>query len=251
MKKLAFVVGIIMMLSGLGKAQIIVLEGVDTPTLTTGDLIDEADHLGRTTNVVEIPGLEITIRSGASNQDVNALADSLGIDSDGSEDISDAFEAGERLIASFNKKIEITQFDFNRFSSGEVFSITVAGEPGIISIEYDDLTQKSSGYFDTNLMVEADTEMEFYTTGSSVVGLDRIDVTVQAGSVEPALSFFSSNGTSHIAITFDGQAETNYLLQSCTNLASNDWSSLSGFSSDTNWMVETTNAAGFFRAIAD
>jgi hypothetical protein len=251
MKKRIVVAGVILLAAGFAEAQMIVLEGVNSLTLTTGDLLDEADHIGRTTNVVEIAGLQITARSGGTTQDVNVTTGSMGIDSDGSGDDSDALEAGEKLILSFNRDLRINQFDFNGVESGEVVNVFIEGMTGLV-LEYDDLSNKSRDVLDTNMVVTANTEIEFSVTGSSVIGLDGIDVTVLSGSGDPLLSFLNSNGVSRLSIDFDGPAITNYVLQSCTNLTSNVWSTVSApIAIDTNWVVETTNSIEFFRAVVD
>ena len=232
-------------------AQTIILEGVDGSTTTTGDLIDEADEIGLTTNVVEIPGLLISVRSGGANQDVNSLTTSLGIDSDGSEDDSDMFEDGESMIVSFSKDIEITQFDFNNFSSGEVFNITIDGSG--FGISWDDLTSQQSDYLNTNIIVSAGIEIGF-SVGStnSIIGLDGITLNVVGGSGDPVLEILSSNGLVHVFATFDGAATTNHVLQSSTNLTTNVWTTVSGpFASDTNWNMGAVDHDAFFRIIAE
>jgi hypothetical protein len=250
MKKRILVAGAILWVAGCAEAQMIVLEGA-SGTLTTGDLLDEADHIGRTTNVVEISGLQITARSGGATQDVNVTAVSMGINSDGSGDDSDALEAGEKLILSFNKDLRINRFDFNQVASGEVVNVFIEGMDGLV-LGHDELSNKSSDYLDTNIVVNANTEIEFYVTGSSIVGLDGIDVTVLSGSGDPSLSLIRSNGTSRVSIAFEGLATTNYVLQSCTNLTSNNWNTVSApVTVNTNWVVETTNSIEFFRAVRE
>ena len=66
------------------------------------------------------------------------------------------------------------------------------------------------------------------------------------------LSLAASNGTSSISAAFDGAARTNYVLQYRTDLTdSNGWSTVSAsFTTNTTWEIETTNRAGFYRAIA-
>ena len=155
----------------------ITLEGINTATTTTGDLLDETGYLGITIGVVEIPGLQITARSGSATQTINATAGSLGINADGSADTTDAFEDGESLILSFNQDIRINRFDFNRFDFGETFFVSVGGASDII-INYADLNNKISDLLDTNVVVFANTEIVFSTSGSHVIGLDGLGVEV-------------------------------------------------------------------------
>lgn len=78
------------------------------------------------------------------------------------------------------------------------------------------------------------------------------EVVAISGSGALTLSFSCSNGTSSVFADFDGAATTNYVLQQCTNLASYDWKTISTeFTSDTNWMIESTNRSSFFRAIVE
>ncbi len=248
MKKLVLILGFVVVAS-CAIAQMIVLEGVDGETLTTGDLLDDIDNTGITTNVVEIPGLEITARSGAADQDINVTVDSLGITIFNSGDDTDAFDEGEALILSFNKDIQIHRLDFNQFDVGESITVVIAGEE--IEILYSELTHKGSDYLDTNLVVLADTEIEFYTVGSSTVGLDGIDITV-LGS-DPTLSLVFSNGSASVTADFDGGSPTNYVLQYCGDLVdSNGWNTISApFASNATWQIEATNRCGFYRAMAE
>lgn len=233
-------------------AQMIFLEGVDAPTVTTGDLLDGTRDAGVTINVQEVGGLAISVRSGGTNQEVNATIESLGINSDDISDVTDAFEAGEKLILSFSRDIRINQFDFNRLGAGESFAVAVDGMAPI-EITYEGLTHKGSGFFDTNLVVAANTEIEFFTTGASVIGLDGIDVTVLEPSHGLTLSLVSSNGVSFVAAMFDAPAITNYVLQHRAGLAdSNGWNTISTpFVSNSVWEVGTTNLSGFYRVIVE
>ncbi len=251
MKTLAWVVGVVFVMGGAALAQMIILEG-QSGTLTTGDLLDGADNLGITTHVVEIPELEITARSGATNQDINVTAGSMGITIFNSGDDTDALEAGEKLILSFNKEVQINQLDFNQFSADE--SITVVIDGDIIEIHDLELTNRSSDFLDTNLVVAAHAEIEFFTTGTSTVGLDGIDVTVLGtSSSEPTLLLVSSNGTTTVSAAFEGPTTDSYILQYREDLTdSNGWSNISDpFASNTTWQIMMTNNAGYYRAMAE
>lgn len=244
------IVCVVLMAAGIVHGQMVVLEGVSGSILTTGDLLDGVDHNGITTNVVEISGLEITARSGSTNQNINTTVDSLGITIFDSGDDTDAFDVGERLIISFNKDIQINRLDFNQFDEGESITVVIGGDE--TEIPYSELTHKGSDYLDTNLVVAAYTEIEFYTTGESTVGLDGIDVSVLGSAQGLLLSLVSSNGTSSVFADFNGVAQTNYVFQYRVDLAdSNGWTTVSApFSANTTWEIETTNSAGFYRAIA-
>ncbi len=241
----------IAVMMGSAQGQMILLEGVDTETLTTGNLLDGVDHTGISTQVVEIPGLEISARSGAPDQDINVTVSSLGITIFNSGDDTDAFDSGEKIIISFDKDIRINRLDFNQFTTGESITISVGAE----TLEIHDLalSNRGSDYLDTNWVVSAHTEIEFYTTGTSTVGLDGMDVTVLEPIHELTLSLASSNGTASVLAAFNMAASTNYVLQYKGGLMdSNGWSTVSApFSSNTIWSVETTNHSGFYRVIAE
>lgn len=159
-------------------ADMMILEGIDSLTTTTGDLIDGAGPAGITTGVEEIPGLLITARSGGSSQTVNATTTSLGIDTTGSGDDTDAFDVGEVLILSFSQDVRINLLDFNLFDDpSESFTVSV-GSLETYDIAYDDLSNKTSGWFTTNWVVSAGTNITFSTSGPNPIGLDGIDLNV-------------------------------------------------------------------------
>lgn len=173
-------------------AEVVVLEGVNGSTVTTGNLLDEFNEVGGTTNVQEIAGLSIIARSGAENQDINVTASSLGIDSDGSADDSDAFEYGESMVVNFNKEISITRFDFNSFDEEDVFVLTIDGVETKVSAS--DLSNKSRDYFDTNIVIPAFADVEFGVEGTnSVVGLDAIELNVVGAQNSPRPESASTN----------------------------------------------------------
>ena len=249
MRRTVLVVGFVVAAYG-ANAQTIVFK-TDTLKPTTGEAIEGTYNLAVSTNVPEITGLLITARTDSPNHEINADSDSLGInDASTSSDKPARFEANEILIISFNQAVEITQFDFRYFDSGETFHVAVDGQPDFL-IEYESLSDKISDFINTNLVVAANTAMAFYATGTDQIGLEGIDLNVVGGTGELMLSFSTSNGTAHVSADFDGAATTNYVLQSCTNLASNDWTTVSApFAFDTDLQIESTNNAGFYRAIA-
>ena len=251
MKKLVRLAWMVFAMGSAASAQMVFLEGVDPGTLTTGDLLDGVDHTGITTNVVEIPGLEITARSGATNQNINVTSGSMGITIFNSGDDTDALEEGEKLILSFSKEIRINRLDFNQFATGE--SITVAIDGDVTEIHDLALSNRASDYLDTNWVVSAHAEIEFFTTGASTVGLDGIDITVLGASSVPTLSLVSSNGVASVLATFNGENSTGYILQYRPDLAdSNEWNTVfSSFATNSSWQIETTHGCGFYRAVAD
>jgi len=247
MKQLVYVAGFVAMVACVN-AQMIDLTSETGAAITTGELIDEVRDLGVTTNVVEIAGLKISARSGASNQKINALAKSCGIDSDGSGDDSSHLEAGEKLILSFDRDIQINRLDFNHVTAGESITVTIAGTNvwEIVDLE---MSNRISDYMDTNMVVSANSEIEFYTTGTSMVGIDGIDVTVLGGSA-PGLSITETNGVRSVMATFEGAASGTYALQYSTDLTSNEWNTVSApFSTNASWLVDATNSSGFYRII--
>lgn len=232
--------------------QMVNFKGVDSSTLSTGDLLDGADYSGLTTNVAEIPGLGITVWSGDTNQVVKTLVDSMGINRDQGAPEHIRLDGGEFLTVAFDKDIEITRIDFNHFDDGETMMVSLE-DLFDISLTWSNLSHKGSDYLNTNIIVSAGTKITYSIVDTnSVIGLDGIGLTVIWGSDVLDLSVVSSNSMAHVFADFRGVVTTNYVLQQCTNLISSDWDTISlGFSVSTNWFVESTNQAVFFRAIVE
>ncbi len=161
----------------LARADMMVLEGVDASTVTTGDLIDGVAASPLTVGVAEITGLQLTARSGGADQTVNVTTSSLGINADGAGDDTDAFDSGELLYLSFSAPVRINQMDFNVFDAGESFMLQVAGQSAL-AISYDDLDNKSSDIYSMSLEIPAGTEVQLSAGSGSVIGLDGIDLAV-------------------------------------------------------------------------
>lgn len=248
--RIAWIACLVCGLAGFSHAQTMVLKGAEGTT--TGELLDGTRNLGITTNVVEISGLMITARTGNTSQQINATTTSLGINTDDISDDTDAFEAGESLVLSFDRDIRISQFDFKGFESNETFTVAVTGLP-VVVISYEDLNNKSTDVFNTNIVVLAETEIELFTTGGSIIGLDGIELTVLDANVKPSLTLVPTNGMASVAVVFSEAPGTSYTLQSVGDLAdSNGWQTVSApFSSSTNWMLETTNDAIFYRVVPE
>lgn len=71
-----------------------------------------------------------------------------------------------------------------------------------------------------------------------------------SGGIVPELSIDVSNGEVSVSAVFDGASSTNFVLQSCNDLASNDWNTVSApFTTNAIWDIEATNSLGFYRAI--
>lgn len=248
MQKEVLVAGIIACVFFNAHAETVLMK-TDSGYTTTGELLDEVRDEGITTNVQEIADLLVTARTDNPDHKLNANADSLGINNmTTNADEPARFEVDEKMILSFSKNVVITNLDFRFFDSGEAFTVAVSGQAPVV-IDYEELDHKSSDYIATNIVVAADTDVEFFTTGSGVIGLESIGLELAEGGGGLSLFMTASNGTMYVYADFNGAVETNYVLQSCSNLASNDWSTVSGFSADTNWVVEATNGSSFYRAI--
>lgn len=159
------------------RADMVVLEGVDSSTITTGDLIDGLSLTPATINVAEVPGLQLTAWTGGADQIINTTTSSLGINADGAGDDTDALDAGETLFLSFSQDVRINQIDFNVFDAGESLSLAVNGVTPF-DIAYDDLDNKSSDVYSMSLEVPASAQIQFAAGAGSVIGLDGIDITV-------------------------------------------------------------------------
>jgi hypothetical protein len=242
---------VIGMMVGVVSGETVHFDGVSGAQVTTGDLLDGADHLGLTTNVVEISGLNISAWSGGTNQIVKTLVDSMGINRDQENPEYIRLDNGEMLTLSFDKDIEITKLDFNHFDDGETITISFE-EMFDIPLSWSNLSQKSSDYLLTNIVVSAGTKITYFIDNTnSVIGLDGIDLTVIGGAGDLILSLDSSNSMMFVNAEFDGAAITNYVIQSCTNLTSNVWNTVSSeFNVSTNMSFNATNDAQYFRAIA-
>jgi hypothetical protein len=171
------VIGTMMAAAVTAGADMVKLEGIDSGTVTTGDLIDGVSSVPLTVSVAEISGLQLTAWSGGSDQVVNTTATSLGINKAAISDDTDALEAGEILLFSFSQPIRINQIDFNGFEDGESFSVSVDGGSAL-DITYAALANKSSDIYDLSLEIGADTEIALAAGMGSVIGLDGMDIEV-------------------------------------------------------------------------
>lgn len=74
-----------------------------------------------------------------------------------------------------------------------------------------------------------------------------------SSTANPILSMATSNGATRISVVFDGANTTDYILEHATDLTElNGWDTLSDpFASNIVWQIETTNTAGFYRAVPD
>ncbi|VGO18248.1 hypothetical protein [Pontiella sulfatireligans] len=250
MKKVCIVsLAAIWLAGGVGAETVVFQTNSEFPT--TGEFIEGAFDEAITTNVAEIAGLLVSARTGSTNHQINANGYSLGINNKLTPvDAEERFEAGESLFLSFSKDVEISKLDFRNFELDETFTLSVQGKAAVVILG-SSLDNLSQDYIWTNISVGAHTDIEFYTTEDGEIGLDSMDLTVAEGTDELILSFGSSNGVSQIAVDLNGAAATNYVLQRCDDLASNDWKRVSTFWTDTNWVVEATNNSGFYRAVVD
>lgn len=237
------------LLVGITKAETVQFS-TSTNYISTGEAIEGTYNMALQTNVQEIAGLLITARTDATNHQINADSGSLGINNKSTTgDEAARFEAGETLILSFSKEVEITQFDFRYFDAGESFVIASSNQADFI-IEYDALTDKGSDFITTNLTVTAETEIYLSAITSGNIGLEAMELSVVGGSGALFFSFEISNAWINIEADFDGASTTNYVLQSSTNLTSNVWNSVTGtFNADTNWSFNADKAVEYFRII--
>ncbi len=253
--KLLKIVTLFFFMSIAAQTQTIVFEGINVSTSTTGKLLEGVTDAGITSHVVEIPGLLITARSTENNHFLNSNLESFGINAPGGDQAeAELFNHGERMIFSFNKDVKIIRIDFNRFDSGEVFVVVVDGVS--MNISHDVLTERKSDYLDTDIVVNADSMVEFFVADTnSAIGLDSMDVTVLDGSKTLSLSIVASNGMAYVGADFvDGAATTtHYVLQSSTNLlrSNNSWlNATAAFNTGTNWVLPMDGNLSFYRAIS-
>lgn len=238
-------------------AQTIVFRNNGLETSTTGELIDGATNVVRTIDVPEVPGLRLSANSSNERHRINTTVDSLGINdlTTTTNEVTDRFDDGEVMTLSFDKKLTIRKFDFIGINSNSLFVVDISGMPAV-EIAYTNLNNKTSQVLETNIVVEAGTEIDFYVGNTnSVVGLQAIDVELfdVVDTNAPTLSICYTNNAMTLSAVFSDVATTNYVLQYREDLSeSNEWVSITAsFVSDTNWIFASSNATGFYRAIAE
>lgn len=214
---------------------------------STGSFIDGVLNVPITTNVAEVMGLKITVRSGDVNHELNAVADGFGINDLLDTNINERirFNEEEKLILSFDKDIIITQFDFQFFDYGEHFYIEHS--TGVLDITWDDLSHKNSDYIHTNLVVSAHSDIGFFVTGNDNIGLQSLDIDVLGNVNLPLLTLTHSNNILYLSAQVTNPSETLYFLNSSHLLESNTWETINSFSTSTNWVFPSTNEMHFFR----
>ena len=223
-----------------------------TNYVTTGALLTGTKEIAVTTNVQEIAGLLITAGTTSSNYVLSANSRSFGVNTRSTtDDEASRFDAGEVLILSFNKAVEITFFDLRNFESGEYFTFSVDGQPDFV-IDHDKQDSTGSDYLSTNLVIAAHTDVRLFATTTGNVGFEALDITVLEESRPLSLSLTMSNSTAYVFADFDGAATTNYVLQSSTNLTTNVWTTVSAaFAADTNLLIEADHDSVYYRVIAE
>jgi hypothetical protein len=161
-------------------ADFIVLMGGGSGSPTTGDQFEGVANEWATHPVLEIPGLQMSARTTDATHTLNANKDEFGINSDIVGENYEAFDYGEVMELYFDKDVELSLLDFNRFESGDCFVLEVEGSDPL-EIENQNL---SSGINDTYnfakaLRVSAGTTIRFYVrSDSGAVGMDGIGLQV-------------------------------------------------------------------------
>ncbi|MEM1108768.1 MAG: PEP-CTERM sorting domain-containing protein [Planctomycetota bacterium] len=161
-------------------AEVVLVNG-GSGTLTTGDNLDDITNVAATVSVVEIPGLTITASTGASDQTLNSLSTSFGVDTDGSDD-SDRLEGSESFSFIFNQPVTITEIDFIGLDSAAEFVVNVGGteitiNEAALSNTSSDLFTPSGSNLPTFTNIAAGTALDF-SINTGVVGLQGITLTV-------------------------------------------------------------------------
>jgi len=149
-----------------------------TDGTSTGDYLDGIGAIPTSVDVVEIPGLTLTIATATDGHTLNSNSGDFGVDSDVPGDVNDRFDFGEAVLMSFNKDVRINKIDFSNFDDGETFQCTIG--TAVHTIAYSDLDNKVSDYIE-NLKwdVSAGTtiRMEVTSAGDSL-SMDQLDITV-------------------------------------------------------------------------
>lgn len=158
-------------------ADFMILEG-DSTLQTTGEQFEGVANEWATHPVLEIPGLQVSLRTTDATHTLNANNGEFGISSDIVGENYEAFDYGEVMELYFDKDVELNVLDFNRFESGDCFVVGVSGfDP--LEVEYGDLSNGTSDTytFAEALHVSAKTTVSFYVrSDSGPVGMDGIDL---------------------------------------------------------------------------
>ncbi|MBN2702711.1 MAG: hypothetical protein JXR23_00730 [Pontiellaceae bacterium] len=161
-------------------ADYMILEGGAAGSPTTGDQFEGVADEWATHSVLEITGLQISARTTDAAHTLNANKEEFGIDSNIVGENSEAFDFGEVMELYFDKDVEFSVLDFNRFETGDCFVLELEGSDPL-EIENHNL---SSGTYDTYdfaeaLRVSAGTTIRFYVrSDSGAIGMDRIGLQV-------------------------------------------------------------------------
>jgi len=154
-------------------------------------------------------------------------------------------------IDGFTAGNEIAEVDLVNQTGGVDTDVSGFGSPIDLSdIQYQNLT----GSISFRLYGWNSTSGSGSTYLRNLTGDDLVlngSIVELPSSESPTLSWATSNGTGSVSAVFTGVASTNYVLQHRVDLTdSNGWSTVSSpFTSNVTWAMETTNTAGFYRAI--
>lgn len=159
-------------------ADFIVLMGGGSGSPTTGDQFEGVADQWATHPVLEIDGLQMSARTTDATHTLNANKDEFGIDSSIQGEDPGFFDVGEMIVFYFDKEVEISLLDTNSLRDSDRFVIQI-GTDEAIEIAYDDLSNKTSGYytFSTPQRVVKETEIRLYSSNGSI-GMDGIGLQV-------------------------------------------------------------------------
>lgn len=215
---------------------------------STGSLIEGVRNISLTTNVPEVEGLNITARSDNEDHQLNANADGIGINVDSISDEPARFENGEKMILSFDKNVLITRFDFRFFEDHERFIIEHGSET--LEITWDMLSNKNSDYIDTNVVVDANTDIAFFTVSTNVIAVESLELQVLENDNLPPLTLTPSNSMLHLSAEVEVPSDRQFSLDTSNTLKSDSWNSISTFSASTNWVIMPAEDKQFFMSSA-
>jgi hypothetical protein len=227
----------------------------------TGSLKDKSEGATLTSVDNNIVLTSVSISSSSSSRTNTVTSGrALGINSAGSTGAAAVFSTADATswTVEFNQDVTLQQLLFTGFGyAQDIASITVEGAGTYQfagSTETDDAlwitgTQDRVYTFDTPVEIPAGTNVTITSMGSNDWGLGGIVVTVRDPILKPVLGILTLGNQVTVTASNLTASVTN-TLYSKTNLTDSVWS-LAGAGvfgvTETNWVLNATNSASFFR----
>ncbi len=132
----------------------------------------------------------ITATFSANDGEMNLTQSSFGINATIIGDDTDALDYGEILTVKFNRNVIIDSLDLRQFDEDEVLNVKIGDT--IHEITFDSLDNQTSDVkSNLNWAVNANTDVEFYVSQPSSIGMDNFAVSIPEPTTIAMFSFFS------------------------------------------------------------